>query len=495
MKWTERREILFKVAGDIKDGEIIEAYPELKGFLNSLNSKSLEDFKKEMAARKKLLKDELSGIPARIDEVNRAILPDPDYQVLEKKIEALTKQINLADSLIASETKRFEKKNQDNKARLDKIYDLEQKVTDLNYQTRNNAEKAINELKLKKNELQRGAMIWEQNISSFRSIIRTEEGGIRSLTEENNKLRAEWMKLNEEVLVFEKDQFICSACGTDLTQTKPNDVEVWKEEMTASFNNNKVVKLKRITDTGKANKTEIERLNSKIQELKEQIEEITTNINKNLAEVDKIVIPDSPLLIEDPQVKVLRDQIAELRKSIETAGSADTKDLIFEKTQLGIEIEGLKEQMAIKGENEKRRTRLIELENQQKSLSQQIASLEKQEFQCEKFIRAKVSMVEEKVNSIFSLVKFKLFDKLINGGLEECCEMLIKGVPFGDINGAGKIQGGLDVIRILSKYYNVYAPVFIDNRESCTEIPEMDCQVISLIVDPSYKELKVITKN
>jgi hypothetical protein len=86
-----------------------------------------------------------------------------------------------------------------------------------------------------------------------------------------------------------------------------------------------------------------------------------------------------------------------------------------------------------------------------------------------------------------------MFNILINGGIEECCEASINGVPYSDLNGAGKIQAGCDIIRTLSKKYGIIAPVFIDNRESVTLLPEMDCQIISLIVDPTCKELKIVS--
>ena len=86
----------------------------------------------------------------------------------------------------------------------------------------------------------------------------------------------------------------------------------------------------------------------------------------------------------------------------------------------------------------------------------------------------------------------QMFNNLINGGTEEICEALIDGVPYGGTNNAAKIQAGLDIIRTLSKHYDVYPPVIIDNRESVTEIPDMECQVISLYVDPAKKELEVI---
>ena len=89
------------------------------------------------------------------------------------------------------------------------------------------------------------------------------------------------------------------------------------------------------------------------------------------------------------------------------------------------------------------------------------------------------------------MVKFKLFNNLVNGGLEECCEPLVNGVPFSsNLNTAAKINAGVDIINTLSDYYNFYAPIFIDNRESVNDLIETESQVINLIVSKD-KELKV----
>ena len=117
-----------------------------------------------------------------------------------------------------------------------------------------------------------------------------------------------------------------------------------------------------------------------------------------------------------------------------------------------------------------------------------IADLEGQEFLCESFIRTKVDMLEGKINAKFKNVNFKLFETQVNGGLNEICEVLVNGVPFNEANLGGKINGGLDIINTLCDHYNVYAPIFIDNRESITKIIDVKSQVINLVV---VKDLKL----
>ena len=98
------------------------------------------------------------------------------------------------------------------------------------------------------------------------------------------------------------------------------------------------------------------------------------------------------------------------------------------------------------------------------------------------YTRSRMDLVEARVNGKFSLVKFRMFNTLINGGIEEACDSMVQGVPYTDVNSAGKIQAGIDIINTLSKHYNITAPIWIDNRESTNNIPHTESQLINLIV-------------
>ncbi|MNN94222.1 hypothetical protein D3C81_2128090 [compost metagenome] len=79
-------------------------------------------------------------------------------------------------------------------------------------------------------------------------------------------------------------------------------------------------------------------------------------------------------------------------------------------------------------------------------------------------------------------MKFKLFETQVNGGINECCEALIDGVPFSNANTASQYNAGLDIINALSSFYDVQAPIFIDNRESVNNLIDTDSQIVNLIV-------------
>jgi len=124
----------------------------------------------------------------------------------------------------------------------------------------------------------------------------------------------------------------------------------------------------------------------------------------------------------------------------------------------------------------------------------QLADLEKQEFIMTDFERVKMNSVESQVNKMFSLVRFKMFNTLINGGIEPCCETLINGVPWLDANSASRTNGGIDIINTLSNYYQVSAPIWIDNNESVNRLCDTQSQVIKLTVttDKTLKFDKVM---
>jgi hypothetical protein len=100
--------------------------------------------------------------------------------------------------------------------------------------------------------------------------------------------------------------------------------------------------------------------------------------------------------------------------------------------------------------------------------------------------------VERRVNGKFRLVRFSMFSPQLNGGEKPDCIMTgPDGARFIDTNSAGKVAIGLDIIRTLQEFYGVSAPVWLDNRESVSEIPEIDCQIINLTVDPSHGNLVI----
>ena len=136
----------------------------------------------------------------------------------------------------------------------------------------------------------------------------------------------------------------------------------------------------------------------------------------------------------------------------------------------------------------------ISLKIKSKSIGQKIADLEKQEALSDDFIRTKVTLLESRINKKFKYVTFRLFETQVNGAVDPVCKPLVNGVPFADANRAGQVNAGIDIINTLTDFYQVSAPIFIDNRESITNIIDTNSQIINLFVDENYSKLKVLNQ-
>ncbi len=73
LPWQQRRRILLELCGDLGDEELIGGDERLSELTELLAGRSIEDFRRQLAARKTLLNSELKAIPVRVDEVSRAM--------------------------------------------------------------------------------------------------------------------------------------------------------------------------------------------------------------------------------------------------------------------------------------------------------------------------------------------------------------------------------------------------------------------------------------
>lgn len=140
--------------------------------------------------------------------------------------------------------------------------------------------------------------------------------------------------------------------------------------------------------------------------------------------------------------------------------------------------------------------RIAELEAEEKSLAAEYEKTEQGVYLCEVFVKTKVALLTERINSKFKSVSFQLFREQTNGGVADCCEVLVPGeggamVPYSTANKAAVVNAGLEIIATLSHHYGVRLPIVVDNAESVTELLPVDSQVIRLVVSAEDESLRV----
>ena len=192
--------------------------------------------------------------------------------------------------------------------------------------------------------------------------------------------------------------------------------------------------------------------------------------------------------IQDENLDELSKEIADLEARLNNPTSRpQTIELKKQRIEIQESIKDMERRLYKKELIKNTTKRIAELSDRQRELSQQIADKEQVESWIEQFNRRKVEMTESRINSFFAMVRWRMYNKLINGGEEPTCVPLINGVEYRDANTASKINAGIDCINAVCQHYGVYAPVFLDNSEAVNEFIQCGSQMILLRVTTESK--------
>ena len=94
LHWQKRRAVLFDIAGALTDREIMAADSRFSQLSQTLGKKSLDDYRRKLAAERKQLTGVKTDIPARISECQKTIedLQNFDYEGIKEQIRALEQE-------------------------------------------------------------------------------------------------------------------------------------------------------------------------------------------------------------------------------------------------------------------------------------------------------------------------------------------------------------------------------------------------------------------
>lgn len=479
--WQNRRKLLLEMCGDIDDISVINSRDDLRRLAELLEGRTVDDHRKVVAAKKTAINKELDMIPVRIDEAMRnkpEIASDKaklirDIETLSAGIDEVEKQKAIIQNGFSSTEK-------------------ESKIRDIKRQLEVQSHKVLSDYHKQKQRLRDE---YEASLTKLKMVEVDRDRCADRRDELNKEIERESKRiatLQSEFDTFNAQQFnkeSCPTCG----QALPDDKQAALE---AEFNTNKSKKLeewKGLIESAvklKANYEEQQEImSSKIDSLTTEVSQYSDAYNVKFKEYEAY---SEPNVEDDPVYTDLKAQLFLLEIDDEPGAEAE------ELAKLDEELSSMKSKKAgLETELNKFKLiddinhRILELENQQQKLVAEKNALDEAAFLMDEFIKAKVNMLEENINSRFKLARFKMFNVMLNGNVEECCETTYKGVPYRSMNNAARINVGLDIINALTSYYKVNAPVFIDNAEAVTEFVPVNSQTIKLIVDESKPQLTV----
>lgn len=478
--WQNRRKLLLEMCGDVDDASVINSKDELKRLTELLNGRSVDEQRKIIASKKTAINKELDMIPVRIDEaVNCKPTPLEAEQKLKDDIatiETAIKQLDEDKSVIVN--------GLDGAERTAKIREVKRKLADRKSQLMNehtdNERRLEHEYKLSLVQLQMAESErdrYKDREYELDSQIKQEEARI-------DKLQAEFDDFNQSQ--FNKE--LCPTCGQKLPASK-------YEELQTIFNQSKAVKLEEwqaLIDSAKALKQNYieqkEIMQVKADGMCSQIEELSNNKDAKQKAMNEVGEVD---LDNDVQVNDLKVELFMLELDEDNTSDDQLKRIDSELSELADKRSTLQTELTKYDVIRDITKRINELEQEQQRLINEKNVVDETAFLLDEFVKAKVDMLEDTINKHFTITTFKMANVLVNGSVEDCCETMVDGVPYRSLNNAARINAGIDIINALTKFYNVTAPVFIDNAEAVTKFVNCNSQTVKLIVDETCKELRV----
>lgn len=489
LKAEEQRALLIKMVGDVPLSEIAKQKNEFKQLVDKLDGQDLKEYRSHLSYQIKGIKTEIESIPNKITE-NQQILQSLSAEVTD--FAAIRKRLNEIDEDI----KKYDDQLQDASAKLSQDYEKKaaqrQLVNSLKDQQQEIINKIEGENRTKRAEHENALNVIRQKLKNTEFSCDMEADALYMKKQELQQIelraddfRKKWEEVESKAFVWNKDQEICPNCGQRLPS---ENIEELKEKAHDQWTVRHMAEQDRMDVEAKALKDAKLRIEAELNELQTKIEMLTTEVSslqgqENELKTYKVEQVD---FHDNDDWKHLSQQIeqqeAKLNDICNDEESSTTQMIKDKKQELIRQRDGLNLSLSRERLIADREERIKQLTMQMKQLNQQLTDLERKDYTAANLELASIQNLEERVTKLFMLIKFKMFDTLLNGSTKPTCVLTMHGVPYNDLSNSEKINAGIDLIRAMNTYNNMYAPIIIDNAESCNEILPTSCQQIRLVV-------------
>lgn len=449
LDWKKRREILFSLAETKSDGVLAAENPEFAEIQADLETMgNASELLKAVSAQVKKNSERINILPKLINENSAKLVDVP---------------VGVSESWLANECERLKNTIAANNEKIGELKAWKptespeyrecaaelQGLIDSNEAHKRVQTKAY-EAQLNEAYNKKRALLEEQ------SVLKSAE---KSYSRELQELNGKKDKLTEEQKSLAGRKWeggTCPTCGQALPKEK---VEANKANFDRHIRKMYEENSLSLADVDAA----IDTASSRLAEIAEKLQEIEKKISEIKPPVQNDVL-DLPEFEE--RHKVLSEKLEKLSSQpAENPHTAEIEQLAAENSEFEAEIA---ENMGVIEDirrNADLNSRIDELKAEQAHLREEQAKLQKRLDLANAFVRYKTDMITDSINGMFQTVKFKLFEpNKTNDGLQECCEAVAFGAArYGDINTAGKILAGIDIIGTLSERYGLSVPLFVDN--------------------------------
>ena len=508
LPWQKQRELLESLADQYTSQDITQGDERFDFVVEELKKKSIADLIHHIKYKRKEVQKQLDSVPVRLAELNKSLPEAQDWDALSaEKTKLNDKLVELANKMQAIRIGGADK------VRYDGIL---KKIEFSEKRKRNMEQGAMNLATEQATKHQSDVITANIAVKKAQSLVDDLKATMRGYTEseihakdKKEECERKVVDINNRLDELSKSRWswnaedgICPHCGQPLPA---EDVERIKKESKDRFNERKSNASKKIQE-------EFNGIQQEYTDAKNILENIdndrmvTTNqlvkANKTLkeAEFKKLEVDaEKPktyeqILAEKEEYQQVVKEIADLQAELnEPSASADENAKMRverekDREPIGIRYNEVLELLATK-ETYDRISELIEKAKQDKeSYQNQLDELDEQLDLANEYNKKSCHLLEENVNGHFSYVKWSMFTQDLDGNMKPYCECYHDGVPYSRLNGAAKVNAGIDIANTFSRFYQVSAPMVLDECESVNDpIYSGDQQQIRLKVTTDDK--------
>lgn len=496
LPWQKRRAVLFDLAGGRTDGEIMQTDPRFAPLRQEMGALELGDYQKKLAARLRGLRTDTDTLPQRIDEN-------------QLRLQAL-------EGMDAEAARRAAAEQEAEKGRLH---------TELAALRQNTAVQAIHSevagLRLELSELERENDRHRASQQAALPDAGALERQLRQLAQDAERLRREAGRqlvladraragaaALERKICQKREQWIredgtrfsggsCPTCGQPLPGGQLSQAR-------EQFETDKQARLRALEAEADELKAELAERGQEAEQAGAAAAAYEKEADQSTAQIPGLqrelkALRQRQAAVEDlPDYGARRAALEEqIRQRLDRARQLE-EDSRPRRAELEAALRRadgeIARNMAIVARAEERTAcaeRIDQLRRQARQAAQELEQAEQMRYLIEEFIRYKAQFAEDSVNGMFHLARFRLFFQQANGAVDDRCDVVYDGIPYGSLNNGMRINVGADIIRTLSRHYGVRVPLFVDNAESVTHLEQPDTQVIRLVVSEQDKQLRL----
>ena len=484
-----RRELLLKLfSPEITEDSVMDRHPELARLRTYKGYKTVEQYRDWAKAQRTAVNKELDSIPGRIDEANlakREEVPTPEDDAVFQRLQAEKAKLAMKISAIRSGSAQMDaiRRKSETEALLS-----ERRAAYMGKFLHANDALNADAQALRKEISDKERAVFLLKRKKEERILFME--GIRKEIDHLGEKWQEWQGKR-----FDESSTVCPTCGQSLP---PEQIQEAREK----FNLTCSETIRQIEEQGTQLRERLKRDSAAVKEEQKTITAAEQELAELQEKLDKLAaaIVTPPPFEETEDFRKLTKEIEGLRQEeaiLKVSAEKQLAPLLEKEEAIQQRLDELARKRLNVEMNRQQEQRIRDLLAKQKELNLQLTTLDDGLTLADQFIRLRAMDLEEDINSHFEVVRWKLFDIQVNGGVKTCCEAMADNdngifVEYGsNLNDGRRIQAGVDIINAITKATGVTAPIWIDGAGELTKKLNTQSQCVRLYASEADKVLRV----